>query len=97
MPADLYENEPMGAESTPQGDMQGDDEQNEDAGNENTFLVNKEICPDMKPGDMLTAKILRVHDDEYECVYEPKEEGGEHEEEGMEEPAPEPQGHPMMD
>ena len=52
-------------------------EQSEDGEKESrkTFLVNKDICPDMKPGDEMVVTIDRVLEDEYEISYAPKKEG----------------------
>lgn len=49
-----------------------------------TAVVNKELCPDCKPGDILTVKVVRVHDDELEIEYQGMESG-----EGAEEGEPE--------
>lgn len=59
-------------------------------GAENPVLVNSEVCPGMKPGDKLPLRVLRVHEGEYECAYEPegKEDGGESDD--MTDPGPGP-------
>ena len=32
-----------------------------------TFLINKEVYPEAKPGDTFTVRVERVHDAEMEC------------------------------
>ena len=60
----LYDSEEAAPEQ-PMKEGGGDEgEQSQDEGA--TFMVNKDVCPDMQPGDTLTGKILRVHDDQYE-------------------------------
>lgn len=56
-------------------------------GDEKTALINSDICPDMKPGDVMELRVVAVHEGEYQVQYQPKEEGeheeGEHDEEAM--------------
>lgn len=33
-------------------------------------VINRDVCPDCKPGDMLTFKVSKVHNDEIEVTYE---------------------------
>jgi hypothetical protein len=57
-----------------------------------TALIPQSLCPGMKPGDELVLKIDRVHGEEYEVSYAPKEESPE---EAPPESAP-PSGDPQM-
>ena len=52
-------------------------------------VVNREVCPDCNPGDTLTFKVVRVHNDEIELQYEGMggEEAGKEESPAPEEPA----------
>jgi hypothetical protein len=52
-----------------------DDNMDTEEGSEST-LVNKSVCPDCKPGDVLKFKVDRVLDDELSLTYMDKE-GGE--------------------
>jgi len=52
-----------------------DDEKREDGDEGKTYVVPKEICPDMKVGDEMVTEIVRVNDDSYEIKYAPKKEG----------------------
>lgn len=54
-----------------------DDSKGEQSSDQQTYLVNKEICPGMKVGDKLTGRVVAIHDNEYECVYEKDDEGAE--------------------
>ena len=56
------------------------DNKSADETDSKTALLPLDICPDaMKPGDELTLKVVRVHDDQYEVEYssEPKGESEE--------------------
>lgn len=57
-------------------DAQKPEEGKQDDGQ--TYLINKDVCPDMKPGDEMVVKIVAIHDKEYEVSYAPE---GEHSEE----------------
>lgn len=63
---DAGEGKPEGSEDRGQGE--GD----EDGKYAHTALINSQICPDMKPGDVMELKILAVHDGEYEVGYNPE-------------------------
>lgn len=52
-----------------------------DEGDSQTYLVNKDVCPGMKVGDVLSGRIVGIHENEYECEYEEK---GDEENEGEE-------------
>jgi len=54
-----------------------------------TAVINSDICPECKPGDLIQLRIEEVHDKEYVVSYEPQE---EKKPEGEETEAPEPQG-----
>jgi hypothetical protein len=61
-----------------------DDEHREDKDEGKTYVVPKEICPDMKVGEEMVTEIVRVNDDSYEIKYAPEkgkgeDKGGEHE------------------
>lgn len=75
-------------------DSEGDGKES----NTRTGLINSDLCPGMKEGDMLQLRIVAVHDKEYEVEYEPEKESGE--EPGEESPAgeqpPEAGGNPGM-
>ncbi len=62
----------------------GADEQD---GEEQTALLPKSICPDMKPGEELVLRIDKVLDAEYQVSYAPKRKGA-----GMDEGADNPGG-----
>ena len=73
----------------------------EDKGEGQTFLINSEACPGMKPGDTMELKIVAVHDKEYEVSYQPEEKGedgqGGDGEAPAEAPTPASPGGGMMD
>lgn len=78
MPDEDYMDDAPGKDSpmpTDKSDGDGEDKQ----GDAPTFLINSEVCPGMKPGDMLSCRVTAVHDKEYEVEYVPeeKEEQGE--------------------
>ena len=65
------------------GDDAGMSEGSEPRGEEKdgegeTALINSDICPDMKPGDVMELRIVAVHEGEYQVQYMPKEEDEEH-------------------
>lgn len=56
----------------PEGSEQRGQEDEKDEGKyEHKALINSEICPDMKVGDVMELRILAVHDGEYEVGYNP--------------------------
>ena len=55
------------------------DDAGEDEGDQKTFVVPEEVCPGMKPGDMMRARVLRVNEGSYEMAYEPEEKSEEEE------------------
>ena len=59
-------------EAPGQSPKPGEEDGQDDA---STFLVPRDICPDMKPGDTFTAKVVRVHDQEIELQYQPEHDG----------------------
>ena len=71
MKSDLYDDEPMEGSQpvTPPTSPDAPKEKEESDGG-NTFLINREVCPDMKPGGMLTLRVNRVLDNELEVSYE---------------------------
>jgi hypothetical protein len=76
---DLYGETPTAPESpASDGDGKGADDQK-------TFVVPEEVCPGMKPGDQMQARVLRVNEGSYEMSYEPSE---KEETPPAEEPAP---------
>ena len=70
MPEDYFENGPQTDAPAPAENGGNDDK--EEKGDHPTFLINSEVCPDMKPGDMMELRIVGVHDGEYEVAYEEK-------------------------
>lgn len=56
-------------------------DQKPDEGDAQTYLVNKDVAPNMKIGDELKGRIVAIHEDEYECEYSKDDEapkkGGE--------------------
>jgi hypothetical protein len=77
MADDMYDDEsPSDA-----GKGQGEKESNK------TALINSDICPGLKPGDTLEARVVAVHDKEYEVEYE----GDMGEQNPKEESAPPPE------
>lgn len=68
--------------------------QGEDQDETSTFLVNKEVSPEAKPGDRFTVEVVRVHDSEMECRYVGEDEQGEPKGVGDGEPAQEPVASP---
>lgn len=92
--SDYFEDGPQ-SDTPPPMDKKDDGAGKSDAP---TFLINAEVCPDMKPGERLELRIVAVHDNEYEVAYQDKqEEKEEGDEPAPEEPAPEPAPNPMMD
>lgn len=74
---DYFEDAP-GKESAPAVDQQQQqDGGDKEAGDEQTYLVQREAYPDAKPGDTFTMRVVRVHSGEMECSVE---KDGEHEE-----------------
>jgi hypothetical protein len=58
-----------------------------------TYLINRDVCPDMKVGDEMVVKIEAIHEKEYEVSYAPEkadDEGAP--KEGMAPEAPEGAG-----
>jgi len=56
-----------------QGSAQGAADQSTDSGK--TFLINSDVCPGMKAGDMLNLRIEKVLDSgEYQVSYIPEKE-----------------------
>lgn len=88
---DYFEDGPMPNNRMNDGAGDGGDKEMSKS-DEPTFLINSEVCPDMKPGDMLQLRIVGVHDNEYEVAYEEKPEKEEEASESMPEPAEQPQG-----
>jgi hypothetical protein len=80
---DMYEsqNEPMPDEAAPDEKM--------DMGKEE--LINKDICPDGKPGDVIMLKIMTEHESEFGVSYMGKKGEGEGDDAGKE-PMPEMAG-----
>lgn len=68
---DLYDAPPQEEPAAPEGE----DGMDKDEGQ--TALINKEVCPDCQPGDMLTFRVVRVHENEIEAAYEPDKEQDE--------------------
>jgi len=66
---DNYSDAPATAPSTP--DASKDNDADEEGGGE-TALLPKSLCPDMKPGDTIPVKVVRIHEDQYEVSYEPE-------------------------
>lgn len=50
-----------------------DDQQKGETEGGKTALVDSDICPGMKPGDMIQLRIERVMDKQYQVSYEPSE------------------------
>jgi len=56
-----------------QGSAQGAADQSTDSGK--TFLINSDVCPGMKAGDMLNLRVEKVLDSgEYQVSYIPEKE-----------------------
>ncbi len=68
--ADYYGTDDTGPSDEGPADEQ--DMSEKDSGG--TYLINSQVCPDMAAGDMLTLKITRVLDKEYEVQYVPEKE-----------------------
>ena len=72
MSEDYYESDGGISDSKPsdQGPSEGDSK---------TFLLNKDVCPGMKPGDTGAFRVEREMEGEFECSYidEKKEESAE--------------------
>lgn len=97
MPENMYDNEEAAPEE--KGERPGErgmDQKNERDESGSTFLVPKEACPEMQPGDLMTCKVKRVLDDQYELQYMHGDEEGEHGDggEGSQEMASAPEGPP---
>lgn len=45
------------------------EEQDEHGQEGKTALINSDICPDCKPGDVLQLKVLKVHGEELEVQF----------------------------
>lgn len=73
------------SETLPPDRNMRDGEQDGD-GEQQPQLINSEISPGMKPGDMITLRVLKVHPDEYEVALEQKEGDDNPPDEGMEAP-----------
>ena len=69
MPEDYYSDSPPSPTTPPPAPEQ------EMPTDRQTFLVPKSACPGMNVGDELKARITAVHENEYEMVYTPDEEG----------------------
>lgn len=69
MKEDYYDS----SEETPAAKPEAPAEKKE-AGEGKTFLINKEVCPGMEPGEEMVVKIERVLDNEYEVSYAPPSE-----------------------
>lgn len=72
MPEDYFENSQPASGSN--GSYAGDKQDGGDQHDEPTFLINSEVCPDLKPGETLKLRVVGVHDGEYEVQYEMEEE-----------------------
>jgi hypothetical protein len=59
-----------------------------------TALIPKEICPGKKPGDTITMRVVRVHDDQYEVEEESSSDEVASEETPMTAPATDTGGNP---
>lgn len=73
----MFDSQPGAGEEAPAAESKPEGQEHE--GGE-TVLVNKSLCPDCKPGDVLMVKVAKVHDEEMELEYVGKE-GEEKEEE----------------
>lgn len=98
MADDYFEDDPSKDAPAPDAKEGGDDDKQGDAP---TFLINADVCPDMKPGESMELRVVAVHDKEYEVSYQPKDDKEEGEDAPPEE-APMPgasEGSPpgMMD
>jgi hypothetical protein len=52
-------------EAPGQSPKPGEEDGQDDA---STFLIPKDAHPDAKPGDTITLKVVRAHDEELECA-----------------------------
>jgi hypothetical protein len=81
MPEDYFDDAPQNqvgdkaGDGMPEGSEPRGQDDKEGEGDEHTALINSEICPDMKTGDVIELRIKAVHQGEYEVQYEPKEKG----------------------
>lgn len=86
MPEDYYDNPgPEDPKSMPEEG--GEKEMPHEEGK--TYLVNKDICEGMEPGEEMIVKIVRVLDGEYEIAYSPEPKHDEEHDEGEMNSAPE--------
>lgn len=82
--ADDYYDNPSETTAKPAAEPKGETP-GEEKSSGKTYLINKEVCPGMKPGEEMVVKIERVLDNEYEVSYAPEPE----KEEAAEEPGSE--------
>ena len=79
----MQDNEDLYSDGAPNApESAGADDEKESSEGAKTAVIPKELCPDMKVGDELGLRIVRVNEGDYEVEYEPKGES--------EEAAPEP-------
>lgn len=69
----MQDSEDLYGESQTAPEAPASDDDGKGSDDQKTFVVPEEVCPGMKPGDQMQARVLRVNGDSYEMSYEPAE------------------------